>query len=652
MPSIESIANPAPAVPPLLETTRALQCAVDPAAAKAALTELKKNRTANTNTPNEWFGEDREPALHAGTLDIVIDVILNSIEKHPVNTDLAESVLLGWNYCAVHHNGQYYDQSPIGGLASRRQAHYPPPTQWRGLQRLGIGKRSTERYIPIAFSRTDQLTRPQVVYDWWAIQRNQCLPHPATGELFYKKTLFGPSKVVARQPEKNNAFPHPWTTDCSAPYTEEEHRIHNLKLAAIKNRQQKETTDRRLRYIHASTHAKDVVIASLKNSKRKKAREELQRRAAAFAQRQRLEKEAAIEEANAIQKVEQALQLAQHQTQKEPPSKTTSQPLPVETDHTPEIAQVEFKPPARPPVITIISPPVGPPEVWDGPMVPEDTAGNFEAPNSTSNPNRPEAQATTPEVYYREEPVLASALDRTVQNTGKNLQSTPPQTNSTSFPSGSVPPFVDETPGFKDRKYHGFSGSFALSNQRFESSPDARSLTANFGYKPIRSSYFFARTGFAFTDTDTGEPVSYYWGIGYNDWHTDTWAFELNHWGPLRPGDGLQLEKAVASISYKFDSKLLTNNGISSSFSISGGKDVAPTATLAGSWTPKPNWFIRTLLTQPLEGGDMTWAYGFGYSDWREKTWAIEYNNWGPNKAFDLNFRDNAMVTLSWKWGF
>lgn len=697
---ISGLANTTPVVPPLLETARALQCAVDPTAAEAALTDLKKNTDAGTRTPNEWFGKNRQAVLHAGTLDIVTDVILDSIEKHPENTDLAESVLLGWNYCAVHHNGQYFDQSADEQHPLRLQATYQPPAKWRGLTRLGVSRHSTERYIPIAFSRTDQSTRPQVVYDWWAIQRNQCLPHPGTGELFFKKTLFGPSKIVAKRPKKNNVYPHSWSSDCSTPYTAEEHRIHQLRLTEretrirheaartfnaakmleIQSNQQqvrmpialanlqahrllkhfaalaqkrKATTEKRLRYMQASTHAKRVIITTLNNLERLKAREALQRRAEAFALRQQLEKENALKEAASVQQAELELQMAQQPTTQDTPVKLEPQLTPDETGPVLDIAQAEFKSPGRPPVITIISPPIGPPEPWTEPVAPDQSGDSPEVAIAKSiTSTQTNTRATTPEVYYSEEPILASAIDWTEQKTGKNLQSTPPQSNSTSFPSGSVPPFVDEKVDFKDRKYHGFSGSFALSNRRFESISDAWSLTANFGYKPIRSSYFFARTGFTFIDTDSGEPVSYYWGIGYNDWHTDTWAFELNHWGPLKPGDGLQLEKVVASISYKFDSELLKNNGLSSSFSISGGENTAPTATLAGSWTPKPNWFIRTLITQPLEGGDTTWAYGFGYSDWREKTWALEYNNWGTNKAFDLNFRDNALVTLSWKWGF
>ena len=190
------------------------------------------------------------------------------------------------------------------------------------------------------------------------------------------------------------------------------------------------------------------------------------------------------------------------------------------------------------------------------------------------------------------------------------------------------------------------SGSFALSNRRFE--PDDWSFTANISYKPIVDNYYFARTGFTWVDGE--EPLSYYWGVGYNDWHPGTWAFELNNWGPLTPGDGLEIEKAIASISYKFDSPLLKKYNISTSATLSGGKHSNSALTFASSWTPKPNWFFRNLITQSLEGGPATWAYGFGYNNWRAQTWSLEYNNWGPNTLSSPNFRDNALVTLSWKW--
>lgn len=675
---------------PLLDTARTLHCTANQNEANAALSQLKSNIIAEVKMPNQWFGRERNPEIHAATFDIVIKVILDSIERFPDSIDLAESVLLGWNYCAVHHSGKYFDLSIDNGKVNRKQADESAPVQWTGFERLGVSSKGQQRYIPKSFSRTQKSIRQQVVYDWWAIQRNQCLPHPGTGELYYQKTLFGPSKVSSKETEKNAEYPFAWVDDCAMPYTKEEHQAYALKLAKEKAEQdridkeqtelalalarekerqraaeqarQNEAQQRLLREqlvlqkaqrIQEQQRQKEAQALLAIKTQREEARAALRERARAYALRQKLEKEAADLEAAAMEKAER--EFAMQRPNPEPPVAMTKPDLKKPATANPATQQLSLKQQS-----------LSEPQAVEAPTGEKHSSITYAESDVTADQNPVREKSTqpktvtystqsnlpaaVPEVFIKEEPTMASAIGWSEQTTVQNLQSTAPQSTSAAFPSSSIPPFDEKGSKFKDRKYHGFSGSFALSNKGLDSDTDAWSLTANFAYKPIRSSYFFARSGF--TWKADGEEPTYYWGIGYNDWHTGTWAFELNHWGPLKPGDGLELEKAVASLSYKFDSPLLKKYGLSSSFTLSGGENAAPTTTLAGSWTPKPNWFVRTLITQPLEGGDTTWAYGFGYSDWRTKTWALEYNNWGTNKAFDLNFRENALVTLSWKWGF
>lgn len=678
---------------PLLETARALHCAANQSVAETALSKLKSNTLPNVKMPNQWLGTDRPPEIHAATFDIVIDVILNSIERFPDTTGQAESVLLGWNYCAIHHSGKYFDLSIDSGQIKRQQADENAPNQWSGFERLGVSRKGQQRYIPQAFSNTQRSIRQQVVYDWWAIQRNQCLPHPGTGELYYQKTLFGPSKVTSKPAETSTKYPFAWTDDCAVPYTKEEHRIHALKLAQEKAEQER-LEQQKIELALALAREQEVKFKSeqkrvskaqlhilrerLAFQKEQRINEELQRqqeseaapamkaqreaarvvlreRARAHSLRKKLKKETAELEAADMEQAEREFELALQRSIPTPPVSITTLVIikpPVEEVALQQSPLNQQSSPIETQVTEVKIADKAAPTIYAESKVIAETPvkENNTIPRAVTDSTQSASMPKEPEVSFVEEPAIAAAIDWTEQTAGKNLQSTAPQSTSSAFPSGSVPPFGEQESKFKDRKYHGFSGSFALSNKGLGSGSDAWSLTANFGYKPIRSSYFFARSGF--TWTPEGSDPTYYWGIGYNDWHTGTWAFELNHWGPLKPGDGLQLEKAVASLSYKFDSPLLKKYGLSSSFSLSGGENAAPAATLAGSWTPKPNWFVRTLITQPLKGGDTTWAYGFGYSDWKEKTWALEYNNWGTNKAFDLNFRENALVTLSWKWGF
>ncbi len=600
--------------PPLLETAQTLQCAANHNSANDILKQLKASTIPDLQVPNEWIGTDHNPGIHAATFDIIIDVILGNIARFPQTTQLAESILLGWNYCAVHHSGKYFDLSVNDGQLTRTQANEDAPLQWSGFKQLGVSRNDHQRYIPKAFSNTQRTMRQQLVYNWWKIQRSQCLPHPGNGDLYYQKTLFGPSKISSKLEQKSADYPYTWPQECALQHTLEEHQIQSTESTQKKVKQiQKDGKSLPQDLNHKPVQLKsDTALPAV--AQREAARAKITEQARAHIHRQTLEKQTIELEAAQMQLAEREYELAQQINN--PTPATTTEPA----DARNESKNYTLKEPMAEPAKQV-------------------TFTTRRKPSTTYLKNLIEA-----------EPAMAAAIDPTKQTSGENLQSTPPLSTSTAFPSGSVPPFVNQQSGFKDRKYHGISGSFALSNNQINSGNDGWSVTANFGYKPIRSNYFFARGGLTL-NTNESEPT-YYWGLGYNDWHTGTWAFELNHWGPLEPGDGLQLKNAVASLSYKFDSLLLKKNGLSSSFSVSGGANNAPTATLAGSWTPKANWFVRTLVTQPLEGGPTTWAYGFGYSDWREKTWALEYNNWGTNEVFDLNFRENALVTLSWKWGF
>ncbi len=214
-------------------------------------------------------------------------------------------------------------------------------------------------------------------------------------------------------------------------------------------------------------------------------------------------------------------------------------------------------------------------------------------------------------------------------------------------PISNAPPFREA--GADSTHNHGFSGSLALSNTQLEfGDSDHYSITSQIAYKPLQESYFFARTGITVNNSD--EPLTYTWGLGYDDWHPGTWGFEINNWNPLKPGDGLDIDNAVVSLSRKFGWQKLSDHNLASSLSLNKSINSDFALTWLVSWAPVENWFVRTLLTQSLEGEGLSWAYGFGYNNWRKNTVAIEYNNWGFNEAFDTNFKENAIVTLSYKW--
>jgi len=203
----------------------------------------------------------------------------------------------------------------------------------------------------------------------------------------------------------------------------------------------------------------------------------------------------------------------------------------------------------------------------------------------------------------------------------------------------------------------GLSGSISIENRSFRSKDT--SLKLSFAYKPIADSYWFIRS--AINISQTSKPLTYSWGIGYDDWHPGTWAVQLNHWGPLRPGDGLDAKNAVAEISYKLKTRWLKKNNLSSSLGLAKPLSAKPSISWGWSWNPYSHWFVRSTLIKPLgydQGNNaqgtngINWSYGFGYTRYNDRSLSFEYNNWGINEFPKHNFRKNGQLSLIYRWAF
>lgn len=148
--------------------------------------------------------------------------------------------------------------------------------------------------------------------------------------------------------------------------------------------------------------------------------------------------------------------------------------------------------------------------------------------------------------------------------------------------------------------------------------------------------------------------LGYSWGAGYADWRPGKWSAQVNNYGPISPGKGLDLDNTVASVGYQFKSKQLEKRKLNASTNISltglSGQGKASASTTV-QWNPKPNWYARTTASIPLEGGAPNWTYGFGYNDPRPNKWRVEYSNYGNNKYPGDNLKDGS-ITISRGWQF
>ncbi|PWQ94058.1 hypothetical protein [Leucothrix pacifica] len=200
------------------------------------------------------------------------------------------------------------------------------------------------------------------------------------------------------------------------------------------------------------------------------------------------------------------------------------------------------------------------------------------------------------------------------------------------------------------KKPIGLAGNVYLKNSL---GSDKWGIGGSINRKLIKDDYYFARVGWSYSLEDEEEPFSYSWGIGYSDWHAGTFSAQLNNWGPIKPGEGLALDKAIASFGYSVKSDLLKKYRLSLSGAINVPIDGNTSAAVNMRWSPIENWYINASVSQPLEGdGDPKWSYGFGYSDWRPNKFNLQYSNYGPNDLFYHNYRTNGTWSLSYNYKF
>ncbi|CAA6815242.1 MAG: Unknown protein [uncultured Thiotrichaceae bacterium] len=590
-------ATPPPPIeaPPLLEKLRALHCSSDSSSAKEALDELWNAHNNDFLFPDEWMNDEKKNSrLYAGSMDIALDVFVDTIKKFPSLQRQVERTFLQWNYCEVFRNGKFYDLSIVDGEIQKEDANYTPPLYWSGFKRLGfLSEKAT--YIPELLIRSPIGERAFENF-FHKIYRNRCFPHPVTGEMFYVKRRTSPThlKKPVKEP-KNTRYPYIWNKKCTS------------EVVAV------ETTP----LIFEDKKEPNLVI-------------EL--------------KEKAVEIIPTVPKVEVA-----KTTPEEKPELTQSKPVITQEVATEAEATPETEPTPAPELRAgLLSN-----EMHNSYRQTYDDGYVGQHFNAATSEEVFDSLLSSNEIYEASGDIANNSLakgptlDVSVFDNKPNvvLPSVPSGNIPSNSPAALLPRMVSKSP----KESSGFSGGVYLSHGLGSHST---SIGGALSWTPIKDSYWNIRVGGNYSLDAKEDPFSYSWGLGYSDWHPGTVSYQLNHYGPIKPGEGLAIDKAVGNIGYSVKSKTLDKLklGLSGSIDIPVKGDPALNAGL--QWSPKESWFIRAGINQPLNGGDPSWSYGFGYSNWRPNKINIAYSNYGPNALFDDNFKKNGSITISYNWEF
>lgn len=241
----------------------------------------------------------------------------------------------------------------------------------------------------------------------------------------------------------------------------------------------------------------------------------------------------------------------------------------------------------------------------------------------------------------------------------KSLPVTPFQAKLANAPSivpssamGAIPVYFETTDtalqahgttGILESKKLRLAGSLAGT---YNLADGSQSLSANVTWSP-KPKWFMSS---AMSVKNKGD-LSYSWSAGYADYNAGGWSAQINNWGPIKPSDGLALDKAVVNVGYKFKAKKLEKHKLSTSANLSMPLKGKPSMSGTIQWTPKTHWYVRSTTTVPLAGGKPNWTYAFGYADPRPGKWRVEYSNYNSNR-FPGDNLNKGSITISRGWQF
>ncbi|HYS79856.1 MAG TPA: DUF3131 domain-containing protein [Anaeromyxobacteraceae bacterium] len=170
--------------------------------------------------------------------------------------------------------------------------------------------------------------------------------------------------------------------------------------------------------------------------------------------------------------------------------------------------------------------------------------------------------------------------------------------------------------------------------------------------------FAFLRIGGEATPYSKGDhgPTRLLWGIGYDDWHENTFFLHADNWGQLSAQQGLGARGAEVNAGYRLPrlclaSWLCAAPLVAMTGPFSGGPYLSARVNLT-FWR---DWFVMGGLGWTVPGvlpgpvGTPTWrvVYGVGRSSWKPGSLFITYYDWGPS------YRDhNGVLAVGVHWGF
>lgn len=205
-------------LPPLLALAKELQCAPNEQAAAAALAKLTALPTGPFGLPSDNPQNNGQVQLYAASIDIVLQVLYQTLQRFPQLQTQAEIPALQWNYCQMVARGQFNDLHFANGQVLQQSAQEPFPADKRGFGIWGfLNPDPKNRHQPKTVQ--EAAVFPRLHEDLvFRLYQQQCFPHPDTGTLFEEDNTpalpGGGEFKPSNDPPASQPYPYHWQADC------------------------------------------------------------------------------------------------------------------------------------------------------------------------------------------------------------------------------------------------------------------------------------------------------------------------------------------------------------------------------------------------------------------------------------------------------
>lgn len=210
-PQIKSDTNQSP----LLKLAQDLHCAKSGQNASDLLKKLSELPLEPFGIPNEALSDGQNAELYAATVDILLKVLYETIQRYPELQEQTEQVALLWSYCDTVNDGELADiQLTENGQMVKKVAMGPFPALKQGFGTWGFfQKKESQHYVPKILNYPSLY--PRVYQDLLhRLSEKQCFPMSDKEEKASHPPYSGFLQLTEIL-EEGKKYPYVWYAQCS-----------------------------------------------------------------------------------------------------------------------------------------------------------------------------------------------------------------------------------------------------------------------------------------------------------------------------------------------------------------------------------------------------------------------------------------------------